>query len=246
MHVPSVRKLEAHGGDWYYGLATPSSAANPPPPAPSTQEAGPLAQLSQTIQVGGDVWKTYASPNTRFILAGNKETGELTVIAPGQPVPGHPWIQIPSCSADAHRDIAKAFVAEIGDAAKRDILQPVVEQAGSGPASGFYQKVGAVNLMQEWHRFRRSKILENLAAALRANGIEFRGVASSLRPSPPPLPERQFESRAAFHPATSASALGRTTDIRRIAVGAVQLMSESELRGLNIPLGYVLDIIDNR
>lgn len=241
-YVPSVRKLEAHGGDWYYGLATTQSLSVgvTPNTGPSAPDPGSIPLLSQAIQSGGDVWKTYASPNSRFSLVGNKETGELSVVLPGQPIPGPLWIQIPSCSADAHREIAKAFVAEIGDSTKREILQTVVEQAGAGPASGFYQKIGAVNLTPEWNRFRRGKILEHLATALRANAIEFRGVASLVKPHL----VRQFENLATPRPVTTTPT--RTADIHRIAIGAVQRMSESELRGLNIPLGYVLDTIENR
>jgi hypothetical protein len=233
-----VKRLERSGGDWYYGLAdspergTPGDSSNPP-------EAKQLELWALERLGTGPVWKTYASPATPFRLVGNTQTGALAVIQPGKPLPEAPWVAIPSCSVAQHAEIAKEFVLQIEELPKRSILQELIERAGSGPSSGFHQKVRDLGLGPAWARFRRDRILDHLKAALRSSGVEFSEVVD-LKPVPP---QRMALGLRDSHLPTSPSSPPSGLDIRKLAVAAVSRMSETELRSLPIPLGYVLDII---
>lgn len=237
-NVPSVQRIGPSGGDSFYGMAgdgngEPETTEGPVIPAsPVDPET-----LSRTLD--GSIWKVYASPGSMFHLVGNPKTGELRVIAPGLPTPETPWVAIPSCPVSVHTEIAKAFLAQLQDGEKRAALEEIVDKSGSGPESGFYQKVAAFRLVPEWIQFRRKKIIAQLAAALQDAGIAYHGSVAKFRSTIRTPPVKHYEARS--EPVTP-----QVIDIRYIALAAVQKMSVAELRTLSIPLGYILDIISNR
>jgi hypothetical protein len=174
-------------------------------------------------------------------LAGNPQNGKLTVILPGVPVPESPWVTIPSCSTAQHAEIAKRFIEQVDDPVKRVALQDIVDRVGSGPSSGFHEKVRESGLGPQWARFRRDRVLEYLAAALDSAGIDPVEVVAVEKPKPPVRPPESAGDYSAPRP---ASRMG--INIQQVVTAAVGRMSDAELRNLPIPLGYILDIIGNR
>jgi hypothetical protein len=242
-HAPLVQRLERKGGDWYYGLRTmspnqdnlPFSEKIPESRTPPN-EPGALERLS------GPAWKTFVSPHSRHRLMGNPQTGKLTVVSPGMPLPESPWIPVPSCSVSQHADIAKAFVAQLGDTACRSSLEDIIASAGSGPDSGFHEKVRELGLGLEWSPFRRAKIIEILASSLKSLGITFQEVVDfNWKGNKVETP--QFHPKP---PEPSVNYRSEQIDVQRIVAAAVVKMSNSELRQLPIPLGYILDVLVNR
>ena len=235
-HLPSsVTEVRRQGADIVYGVRPPAQvevAENSPAQEQSRAEVAPRAR----VFIDPAVWKTFSNPTTNYKLFGNPDTKEIRVTFPGEASPASPWVQIPSCTAESHLQIARDFVSSVAETSHQTLLSQLLDKPRWWvPFFGMAEQLG---LAAPWTAFRSQRLLKQLESALDRLGI--------------PLPEHQGtlsrRERMAAHPSEVRSASGDRRDLllRRLAVGVVQQMSTAELRALVLPLGYVVDELGDR
>lgn len=236
--VPGIAPVGRTGGDLLYGVRPPlaseqqpetrvlnaSAASSGPPPRPVTSTAAMSHQL----------WKSFSSPNSLWHIYANSETGEIQVIAPGNPGLSAPWVVIPPLPAEIHAQVIKSFIATLPDEKHRNALQSLLLQPR------WWDRIYAVTLqlglLRDWQFHRRREILRAFSDALRDASIPARQKPSILPPS-----SSQPNSERTLPPEVEHAKLGKDERLRRAVISAVEKMSVSELRILLIPVGYLAD-----
>lgn len=141
------------------------------------------------------------------------------------------WREIQRISPEALLQIGKDFTADLDDIQKSVLVPTFQELKWWFP---FFDRLQSLGLKYKWVEFRRKRIRE-----------EFRKRIEELGTLPLPQPQ---ELALAFVPQPTAVSTQTQSElsIRKIAADVVQRMTESELRGLNLPLGYVVDSLTTR
>ncbi len=154
------------------------------------------------------------------------ETGTVKTIAPTESTDPS-WIEVPHCSAEALLKIAHAFVDTAPEPFRPVLTQTLTEKKWWLPLLEVLRNVG---LKTSWFKFRRGRITDEFDRS-----ISHLLAARHEMPTQEPHPTQTgIEDK----PVTQAS--GESL-LRRLAVNAIERMSEAELRTLNIPLGYIVD-----
>ncbi len=203
----------------------------PPTGQGKTDVRGPLGQILSNPRI----WKTFASPDTPFRLFLAPSTRQITVLRPGF-IPDPSWLEVPHISAEKLLQIAKDFIAELPD-----IQKTILERALEQPKwwIGFYDLVGTLGIKVRWVYFRRRRIVEEFERSLPALP-EMPAQAPTIAEVPVTA---QLDEPLTLR--TAASALPESA-LKRIVGQVVQRMTDSELRALNLPLGYVMDALTTR
>jgi hypothetical protein len=199
---------------------------------PSDQNT-PLGQLLANPRI----WKTFASPDTAFRLFLAPSTKQVTVLRPGY-IPDSSWVEVPHISAEALLQIAKDFISDLPEF-QRAPLTAALDQPRWW--IGFYDLIRTLGLKMRWIYFRRRRIAQEFERAMPALPTD---LTPTVQPQPTPQearkPELVIQSMAVQSSALPVSPL------QRVAADVVQRMTDSELRALNLPLGYVVDALTTR
>jgi hypothetical protein len=241
----SICEVGRSGADVIYGVR-PSTQA---PPISSAVEVPTMVPESTAgvfrtnTYISSAVWKTFVSPVSPFKLYANTETGALEVIPPGTAPLESPWVPIPPCSAELHRQIARDFIPSLSDEASRKLLESTLTISGSWWKS-YYSIVQQLALDTRWNQFRRRRIVHELESALKAYNVPLSG-ARDLSSTRRPLSPQRLPNRPTFTADASATAIGTDEDsrLRSLAVDVVRKMPAADLRDLKVPLGYVIDVL---
>lgn len=232
--VPEIVVVAKSGGDVIYGLKREKGTEEAKRPG---FDAGleNWAEQGFTIK-DSKVWKTFATPSSKFLLCGNPTTSEVQVIPPSQTPPGAPWVRIPSCPEDTHKKIAQDFIATLPDANQRAVLGKTFE---THPWWIYYlHSARQIGQGINWLSYRRQRIEQEFKKALHAVGIQ--GNYSVIG---------RFDSyqRELRTPAQLLTGLPQdftpSPELRRIISAALDRMSETELRSVWLPIGLVLDAL---
>jgi hypothetical protein len=183
------------------------------------------------------VWKTFLSPFTPFRLFANPETNSLQVVVPGNPPLPPPWVQIPPCSQETHRQIAQEFISTLPEQTQRVALSNAMAQPSFWWTS-YYGVVMQLGLAPAWNAYRRRRLLAELEGALGKHGISLRRADTGAQAAQRLLAP-SGESQAV------ALASGESL-IRSLAAEVVRNMPVVELRALHVPLGYIVDALARR
>jgi hypothetical protein len=186
------------------------------------QPTQPKEQSLAMRQLSTDqrLWKTFATPESAFHIYLIPETESVVVKHPNAvPLPG--WKEIPKMSAPALLQIGRDFAADQDGTAKA-ILDPLlVEKKWWIP---YFERLQSLGLKSKWIEFRRRRIHEEFQRLLtEASQSEISVAIAPHHPSP--------EIKTTVEP------------IRKIAAEVISRMTESELRALNLPLGYIMDAL---
>lgn len=173
------------------------------------------------------VWKTFASPDSAFRLYIDPQT-EIVRSLHYSAKPPVGWQQIPKISAEVLLQIGRDFTAALPDFQKSALAPLLQEQKWWIP---YYERLQALGLRTKWIEFRRRRIREEF------HRVISEAIAVEHRPEVNPSGKPRGPESAGIHP---------ESPIRKIAVDVVQRMTESELRSLNLPLGYVIDCLTTR
>jgi hypothetical protein len=238
-----VMEIGKAGMDVVYGLRSVGqqqplfeASTPPPPPATTLDSRAPLNQLLADRRI----WKTFVTPESPFRLFLSPSTKRITVLSPGY-TPDPSWIEVPRISADILLQIAKDFIAQLPDV-QQGPLATAIEQPRWW--IGFFELLNTLGLRMRWIYFRRRRIAE-----------EFERAMPTL-PPPESAPAQVRVTNAvlgipapAVHaapPALERAPVPQKSLLRQIASDAVQRMTDTELRALNLPLGYVVDALTAR
>jgi len=226
-----VTEVDKAGMDIIYGIRTAEqqplfeSTAQPAVSATKHDYRGPLGQLLENPRI----WKTYASPDTPFRLFLIPSSRQIRVLRPGfSPDPS--WLEIPRITAEKLLQIAKDFIAELPDS-QGVLLSRVLEQPGWWVP--YFELVRTLGLKTRWISYRRRRIADEFERSL---------PTLPSQPQPPQPLDLVKQTAPAEVPTTSDT----ESVMKRVAAEVVQRMTDSELRALNLPLGYVVDALTTR
>jgi hypothetical protein len=175
-------------------------------------------------------WKTFTSPDSAFRLYLADQGIVRSMHSNSRPLPE--WREIQRISPEILLQIGKDFTADLDEIQKSILVPAFQEPKWWFP---FFDRLQSLGLKYKWVEFRRNRIR-----------LEFKKRIEELGTLPLPQPQ---EVMLALVPQPTAAASAQTQSelsIRKIAADVVQRMTESELRGLNLPLGYVMDSVTTR
>jgi hypothetical protein len=239
--VPSVFESGRRGLDVLYSTVSTQvttslqshsqSAASQSPNAESSHpDAEHPVAAARDLEVDAVVWKTYVSPNSPFRLYVNPRSCVARVIETSDPDLAQPWIFIPPCSATKHLEIARRFVDGLPTGEARNRLEDALQKEVWWLP--FFSLARTFDLGRNWAAFRSRHLTAELRGTLEALGVRL-----------PPRGRLRLEG-AAVTAAPLADGQRKATLLRRLAQRAVANMPESQLRLLRLPLGYVVDQLD--
>lgn len=185
-----------------------------------------------------DFWRLWVSPNSQHVLAVDAQTGEVRAMPlHGQPRQHEQPLFPPDASA--HRNIASAFLPTLPLGGNQNLAQ-IVQSEDANWWQDWIREVRVVGQLAAWNAFRRDRLQKLLSDRLRE--------ANLSQPIADRAMQRVRESHAAPTRTPSAAApltpdMADGARLRRIALGAIERMSISELRDLRLPLGLVVDLV---
>lgn len=226
-HSTRVSVIGRSGGDVIYGLKDSVAQSSPSSTFAATPSHFKLERAPSTR-----TWRTFVSPNANHRIYANAETGEVKNLLLSAPGLEQPWIQIPSATPETHLRIAKEFLNQLENADHREQLaktleQPMWWQKFSGLARDF-------GVDAEWRSYRHSRLWIEFEKALESTGVS-PAVVKAFCPTESPHPSKGVFPR---NPASEEL-------IRRIATFAIQNANISDLRKIWLPLGAVIDALEN-
>jgi hypothetical protein len=190
---------------------------------------------SQQLLTNPRIWKTFVSPGMPFRLFLVPGSGQVRVLRP-EFSPDPAWLEIPRLSGDKLLQIAQSFVSELPES-QRGPLAALLETPKWW--IDFFETTRTFGLTTRWIAYRRRRIAEEFENALPQVPITAAAPAEEVSAPVLSAPEKQ---------AAPANVLTEPTgsQLKKIAAEVVQRMTDSELRSLNLPLGYVLDALKTR
>ena len=225
--VPDIVEVGRAGMDVQYSLKDTQLKLEIESPSRDFSDST-LDQLMKDARA----WKTFTSPDSPFRLYLTERGIVRSMHSNSRPLPE--WREIQRISPEALLQIGKDFTADLDELQKSILVPTFQEPKWWFP---FFDRLQSLNLKYKWVEFRRNRIREEFKKR-----IEDLGTLSLPQPQPQ-------EAILALVTQASAAASAQTQSelsIRKIAADVVQRMTESELRGLNLPLGYVVDSLTTR
>jgi hypothetical protein len=176
-------------------------------------------------------WKTFTSPDSPFRLYLTDQGIVRSMHSNSRPLPE--WREIQRISPEVLHQIGQDFTADL-DEIQKSVLVPTLREAKWW--FPFFDRLQSLGLKYKWVEFRRKRIQD-----------EFKRKIEEIGTLPLPQPQAQELALALLpQPVEAARQTQSDLSIRKIAADVVQRMTESELRGLNLPLGYVVDSLTTR
>ena len=253
--VPEITEVGRAGTDIVYALRTrrrfetptreplspaqtlpsevPAALSTTEPPMDSTTiveaSAAQRSALSQLL-ANPKIWRTFSSPDGPFQLYIIPNSGLVRVLPP-QAQPDPSWYKINPISAETLLQIAKDFIDQLPEP-QREPLQSTLSQ----PKWWFpyFEVLRTFGLTFKWRHYKRRRVAEEFERSIPK--LQLR------RPAPEPAP---MEPKPALAE-TTAEPRPAESVLKRVAVEVIGRMTESELRALNLPLGYVVDSLAGR
>ena len=195
-----------------------------PPTLPATQR-GPLRQLLSNPRI----WKTFVTPTMPFKLFVDPSSGQIRVYR-AEDSPGSPWLEIPRMSPEKLLQIARDFIDDMPEP-QRAPLSRLLDDPKWWIT--YFEYIRTLGLTRRWIQHRRRRIVDEFEKSLPT----LSSPVAELLPSQPAIEQ---ETALETHLGVQESGL------KQVAVNVVQRMNDSELRSLNLPLGYVLDALKAR
>jgi hypothetical protein len=174
-------------------------------------------------------WKTFTSPDSPFRLYLTDQGIVRSMHSNSRPLPE--WREIQRISPEALLQIGKDFTVDLDEIQKSVLIPTFQDPKWWFP---FFDRLQSLGLKYKWVEFRRKRIREEFKRRIEDIGI---------------LPVQQPQESALAlvpQPTEAATQTQSELSIRKIAADVVQRMTESELRSLNLPLGYVVDSLTTR
>lgn len=216
-NAPAITVVSRAGLDNVYGLASQADALI------ATQEPANL-------------WRTWVSPNSSHVLEVRLRSGEVAAVDKHE-VTRDGWVRPVSPTVEQHRQLARDFLAfqfPDGD----EVLDAITREPGAWWQS-WMAHIRRLNLANVWREFRTSRLVSLFDSSLSASSLEndARRAAVTLL-SYLASPESVVASIPQARPVVQSK-----SELRKLAMHAVEMMSEDELSQLRLPLGTILKVI---
>lgn len=218
--------LGGRGQDDSYRLTT----------APSADQQG--ATVLPVSEATESPWSAFASSDSLGTLRLHRETGQMEVVSTSAEPAAVPWIEIPKVTTDEYRQVASAFLSQIGDtdrshfAALLDL--PEFWDRWFAETRAF----AGGKYLRAWLSFRFHKLCEIFVTRLKEANI---GTDLALN-----YLERLKQSKKSKKDARRDQATEphhQESNLRRVAAAAVAAMTDEDLRRVWLPLGVVSDAL---
>ncbi len=215
------------GADIVYGL--------PGAIPPQTQ----VRATSKGRTIPQEVLRVYRSPNARFELHANRDTGEIRAQPEGSPIQ-EPCVRINRATPDFLRQVAKHFTSRMPDD-NHDRLMRVLDEYPHAWWPAFSSHLREKNLYPAWAAFKDQQLRSKLEAELCSQGVSHSNTSDEQDSTldeerrPPEFPRRAGSGPDEF-----------SDDLRDVVIRAVQGLPLSELRNLRLPVGDVYDALKHR
>jgi hypothetical protein len=226
-YVPDIVDRGRSGPDYCYGLA--SSVETSQCDSERTGATAPRTAFD---------WKAYSNPAYPFVLAANRMTGEYQTRSQDA-VPSEPWVVLPKPTSDDHLHIAREFVQTLSEPMRTTLAEILAAPLWFTKFSAAAKRSG---LGSSWASFRTSRLREKFDHSLITLGIP--NVAE--KPVPAPLASRSYSNPSPNAPfrRLDVKSPARETALRKLVQLVVADMAISDLRELALPIGKVMDHID--
>lgn len=180
-----------------------------------------------------DAWRAWVSPNSPFALAFNTANGNTVLIKRAESVPeGH--VRIEPTTVEEHRAIARDFLGSVAEPA-RDTLRAIVDSPDEQWWRRWLAELEKMGDLATWNTFRHERLRELLKARLDASGLD---ETARITAAGTVAQSRQPRSRKRSRTPQTRN------DVRAIVAAVIEKMSEEDLRDLKLPVGLVLDVLD--
>ena len=215
------------------------------------REAGSDTVVASSVSAQ-DIWKCFVSPSTKSHLVFAIDQGVL--IAKGTPPRlDRNELGIDHVTLEEHAAIRFEFSSDPGRAENPTIIS--AEQFSENfPKWIELIRSGDADLYKNWGLFRRARILEIFESRLSRLEIDPVDITNLVTQMGAAQRQQYAERKEANENEREAELKDRTTaragggshleDARRIAGMAIERLSLEELRGLRLPLGIILDIVN--
>ncbi|GAA4795798.1 MAG TPA: hypothetical protein VGE64_02170 [Xanthomonadaceae bacterium] len=183
-----------------------------------------------------DIWRAWSSPNSKLAVEVSASTGELRTVERHQPITTG-WARLATPDADAHRSMARDFIAlqfPSGDPELSELITPDTYWWQT-----WFKQIRQRKLARVWSDFRRARLFAEFERAVSLATISPEADASAR------LLVRRWGSLGAELHETLAlrSESPNKSELRTIAMLAIEEMNDDELLALRLPLGLVLRAI---
>jgi len=223
--VPALHESSRAGMDIVYAVDLTPTNQGSLFESSSDPIKSPAGNPRQYLFSNQQVWRAFASPNSPWKLYLEGESGPVHCLAPGV-VADPSWLPIPACPGETLLRIAREFVEKVPEPFRPALGATLSEKKWW---LSFYENLRNIGMKTSWIAFRRERIAEELDRTI-SDIIQRR--RNTKQPAPVVLP--------------SSSCLKDEGLLRKLAFEAVGKMNETELRSINIPLGYIIDLISSR
>ncbi|MGD1071839.1 MAG: hypothetical protein ABSB15_17035 [Bryobacteraceae bacterium] len=217
-----VRQVSQHGPEVIYGLVG---------------EAGPTPTA---WKVPTQAWRTFTNPHAKYALYANLATYDLTTFPLSVSV-GTPWVRVPSCSEDAHIQIAKDFLATIPDPVRELLDKALHEQQWW---YGFAIEARRLGYHPQWSSFRHRELWKILLTSL--DGLAAAGASSVsgelMRDQQSPEPKDGKTGQSSGRPLS----VDYDETLRKVVLAIVGRMPLSELREMRLPVGDIVEALQGK
>jgi len=225
-HASDIVETGRAGMDVRYSLRETETKVEGRASAPSVGLAG--RALDQLVK-DPRAWKTFTSPDSPFRLYLTDQGIVRSMHSNSRPLPE--WREIQRMSPEVLLQIGKDFTTDLDEIQKSVLVPTFQEPKWWFP---FFDRLQSLGLKYKWVEFRRKRIRGEFEKRIQEIGTLA-------------LPEPQQAALALPpHAAAASTQTQSELSIRKIAADVVQRMTESELRSLNLPLGYVVDSLTTR
>lgn len=220
-HVPGVAVVGRSGMDVVY---RPVSSA------------GESAGAVPTRALSGDAWRTWVSPSSPFALAFNAADGSAIVVKRTDEVPnGH--VLVEPATVQEHRAIAGDFLSRAPESALES-LKDIVASPEQHWWRRWLTEMEKLGQLSAWNAFRHERLRELLKSRLEEAGVAQPVLEAAAGAVAQGRRSRQREARVK-EPRNDGG-------IRALVVSVVGRMSDEELRDLRLPVGLVLDVLNEK
>ncbi|HEY0307394.1 MAG TPA: OST-HTH/LOTUS domain-containing protein [Acidobacteriaceae bacterium] len=229
--VPEIVEIQKRAGtDVIY--TTKEIAAQVPPDqakiSSSPSPAAPAISVMGLLLNNPRAWKTFASPSSNFRIFLRPDASEIRVL-PKQATPSDAsWVRIEPISALTLLQAGKDFVDSLPDLYRPQLLRSLEETKWWIP---YYDVLGSFGIKNKWVAFRRRRIVD-----------EFQKAIANARAQK--LIESRVENNLLADPTPEHIVALPVNLIRKLALSAVERMTDVELRSLPIPLGLLMDALN--
>lgn len=222
-----VERIGNHGGDILYQI-----------------DGRDLGDLPPDSSI--DIWRTFVSPSSSKHIVFSRSAGRL--ISRDTPAsPADDEMEISKASAAEHDEIRANFTASLSEGDAAALNKHVA------PDAKFASWIGTLRehlpeVTAKWGQYRRYRLSDLLATRIRELGLE-EPLQQALLAQVKRVEVSAYEHSKRNDSANSnhgvkqgqADAPHVTTQARRLAHAAIDLLTYDELRSIKLPLGVMLD-----